>query len=97
MNDDEKFPLLSPSEYEAMLLMKSIGSILTSRIDEKTSEDHVGRLIPGMTIFRKLIKKDLCFITEEEPIEDIDMTPSIELTPFGERMLPVLELYLNKK
>ena len=89
------FPKLTEAEYEAMLLMKSVRSLLTSWVDEKKSEDCLGRIIPGMTIFRKLIKKDLCFITEEEDIEGVEMTPSIELTPFGESMLPVLDDYFK--
>ena len=75
---------LSEMEREALEWLKGQGgSVLVSHIPEKNTRGVFG-LEPGLTIFRKLDKKGLVVITEEEPVqlEDgswFEFTPSVEL------------------
>lgn len=76
---------LSETEQEALKWLQSMGgTVLVSKIPDKTERDCLDVLQPGMTIFRKLEKKGLVFITEEEPVELeegvwFEFTPSVEL------------------
>lgn len=75
---------LSEMEQEALEWLKGQGgSVLVSAIPEKNTRGVFG-LEPGMTIFKKLTKKGLVIITEEEPIQLDDgtwfeFTPSVDL------------------
>jgi hypothetical protein len=71
-------------EEEALEWLKGKGgSVPITAVPEKNVRGVFG-LEPGLTIFRKLAKKGLVIITEEEPVqlEDgtwFEFTPSIEL------------------
>lgn len=75
---------LSEMESEALEWLRGRGgSVLITSIPEKNTRGVFG-LEPGLTIFRKLDKKGLVVITEEEPVqlEDgswFEFTPSVEL------------------
>ena len=50
-----------------------------------------------MTTYKKLIKKGLCFITEEDPVildngEEFFFTPSLELTEEGYELIKRMKL-----
>ncbi len=86
----------SLSELSALKKLKDEGSILTSKIPDKNETEFLSdRVIAGMSVYKKLIKKDLCFITEEEPLilddgEEFEFTPSIELTDEGQKVISEL-------
>ena len=75
---------LSSTEQDALDWLKHQGgSVLVSRIGPKNERGVFG-IEPGMTIFKKLEKKGLVIITEEEPfqLEDgswFQFTPSVEI------------------
>lgn len=75
---------LSEMESEALEWLRGRGgSVLITSIPEKNTRGVFG-LEPGLTIFRKLDKKGLVVITEEEPVQLDDgswfeFTPSVEL------------------
>ncbi len=75
---------LSPMEQEALEWLKGQGgSVLITSVPAKNERGVFG-LEPGLTIFKKLDKKGLVVITEEEPFQLDDgtwftFTPSIEL------------------
>lgn len=71
---------LSAMEHEALDWLKAEGgSVLISRIPEKNERGVFG-MEPGMTIFKKLAKKGLVIITEEEPFQ-LDDGSWFEFTP----------------
>lgn len=84
------------SEMSALSVLSQQRSILISQIPDKNINDHLDGLTAGMTTYKKLIKKGLCFITEEDPIlfdgddEEFYFTPSIELTEEGESLIKTL-------
>lgn len=82
------------SEMSALSQLSQQRSILISQIPDKNINDHLDGLTAGMTTYKKLIKKGLCFITEEDPIlfddEEFHFTPSIELTEEGESLIKTL-------
>lgn len=75
---------LSEMEREALEWLKGQGgSVLVTAVPEKNTRGVFG-IEPGMTIFRKLEKKGLVIITDEEPIQLDDgswfeFTPSVDL------------------
>lgn len=76
------------AEIAALKKLKSEESFLISRIPEKNAKDWNDDLVAGMPAYKSLIKKDLCFFTEEEPLilddgEEFDFTPSAYLTEKG--------------
>ena len=76
------------AEIAALKKLKSEESFLISCIPEKNSKDWNEDLVAGMSAYKNLIKKDLCFFTEEEPLilddgEEFDFTPSAYLTEKG--------------
>lgn len=82
----------SEAEISALRRLKAERSILISKIEDKTLKDCLGSIIPGMNIYKKLIKKNICLLTEEDPIilddgEEFQFTASIELTDEGEALL----------
>lgn len=85
---------LSAAEIAALQWIKTSSCNLVSKIPETTSTDVFGTPIPGLAIFRKLVKKGLAFETEEDPVhfdttpdeEPFFFTPSIELTEQGEHL-----------
>lgn len=83
---------ISKNELNALLFLQENGGVLVSSLEEKNEKDRFGDMIFGMAIFKKLIKKELCFITEEDPVmlnngEMFDFTPSLEITELGEDLL----------
>lgn len=79
---------LTKSEIAALKKLKAEDSFLISQIPEKNSKDWNDDLVAGMSTYKSLIKKDLCFFTEEEPLildggEAFDFTPSVYLTEKG--------------
>lgn len=75
---------LSEMEVAALEWLKGQGgSVLISSIPEKNTRGVFG-MEPGLTIFKKLAKKGLVIITEEEPFQLDDgtwfeFTPSVDL------------------
>ncbi len=75
---------LSDMEREALEWLRGRGgSVLITSVSEKNTRGVFG-MEPGLTIFKKLDKKGLVVITEEEPIQLDDgtwftFTPAIEL------------------
>ena len=75
---------LSEMEREALEWLKGQGgSVLVTTIPEKNTRGVFG-MEPGMTVFKKLAKKGLVIITEEEPFQLDDgtwfeFTPSVDL------------------
>lgn len=86
----------SLSELSALKRLKDEGSILTSKVPDKNETNFLSdRVISGMSVYKKLIKKEICFITEEEPLiledgEEFEFTPSIELTDEGRKVISEL-------
>lgn len=96
MTESYDFPKLTEAEYNAMCLLRCERSILVDRIDDKSYLDCMNILVPGRSIFNKLIKKDLCYETIEDPMEDgTEFTPSIDLTDKGVAMCHELEKHLK--
>lgn len=96
MTESYEFPLLTEAEYSAMRLLKDQRSISVDRIEPKSYVDGINSVIPGRGVFNKLIKKDLCYETIEDPTEDgTEFTPSIDLTDKGLAMCHVLEQYVK--
>lgn len=89
---------LSENEIDAMLWLGCRLSVLVYNIEDKTERDAVGLITPGMNLFRKLIKKGLCFQTIEDPVKFTDdpnevpftFSESIELTEEGEQLVNAL-------
>lgn len=78
---------LSEAEQAALRWIRDSNSTLVSAISEKTTADIFGHPVPGLTIFKKLERKGLCFQTEEEPDEDgFTFTESIEFTEAGREL-----------
>lgn len=75
---------LSSMEQEALDWLRGQGgSVLISAVSEKNTRGVFG-IEPGLTIFKKLDKKGLVIITEEEPFELepglwFSFTPTIDL------------------
>jgi hypothetical protein len=91
-----EFPLLTEAEYNAMSLLRTQLSISVDKIEDKSYVDCMRTIIPGRSIFNKLIKKDLCYETIEDPMEDgTEFTPSIDLTDKGVAMCHELEKYMK--
>lgn len=84
---------LSKNELETLSFMQERKTILVSQIETTTSHDFMGRIIPGMTMFKKLIKKGILFQTIEDSVffddesEPFEFTESIELTEEGEALI----------
>lgn len=71
---------LSVMETEALEWLKFRGgSVLISSIPEKNTKGVLG-MEPGITVFKKLAKKGLVIITEEEPFQ-LDDGTWFEFTP----------------
>jgi hypothetical protein len=75
---------LSTMEEEALCWLKGQGgSVLITAVSEKNTRGVFG-MEPGLTVFKKLAKKGLVLITEEEPFQLEDgtwftYTPSIDI------------------
>lgn len=96
MSESFEFPMLTEAEYEGMSLLRTQLSISIDRIEAKTYVDCMRTVIPGRAIFNKLIKKDLCYETIEDPMEDgTEFTPTIDLTDKGVALCHVLEKYVK--
>jgi hypothetical protein len=84
---------LSATEIETLEALDRAGGLLISRVSDKNETDVVfGTVTAGMTVYKKLIKRGLALITEEDLIdeEDPDMgtwTPMLQVTPEGEAWL----------
>lgn len=84
---------LSLPEISALKRLKDEGGIIITKIPDKNeTEFYFDRVISGMGVYKKLIKKELCFITEEEPfmLDDgsfFDFTPMMCLTEQGEKLV----------
>ena len=67
---------LSETERDAIAYLENKGgSMLVSYVPDKNERGDFGEIIPGMTVYRKLERRGLVTITEEEG----DYTPAIEL------------------
>ena len=84
---------LSEAELNAIQWLKTSLAPFVYNIEPKTSRDVFGNPVPGMTIFRKLEKKGLCYQTIEEPIflnegdeVPFEFSPTMELTDEGREM-----------
>lgn len=76
---------LSEMEIAALgFLVNRGGSVLVTAIPDKTEPGLFGEKMPGMPVFKKLDKRGLVVLTEEEPMEDgFQFTPMAELTDTG--------------
>lgn len=80
-------------EQDAIEWLKGqCGSVLVTSIPEKNVHGVFG-MEPGMTVFKKLAKKGLVIITEEEPVELDDgtwfeFTPSVDLVSWPLEQVP---------
>ena len=80
---------LSEAEENAIAFLKHKGgSCLVTDVSEKNSRGLFGEAVPGMTIFKKLEKKGLVNITEEEPILDVPEDDPL----YGFTFTPMIEL-----
>jgi len=79
---------LSESEQVALEFLKFNNGITINHIPEKNERGIHGEIIPGLNVYRKLEKKGLVIITQEEtldglseddPLFEFEFTPSIEL------------------
>jgi hypothetical protein len=77
MTETRKF-----SEAELNALEQANKTILLSVIEDKTTTDVFGSKIAGMAVYKKLIKEDIIFFTEE----DEDFTPMVCLTEKGKEI-----------
>jgi len=72
---------LTEAEQTAMAILRTNhGSIMQTRVPDRTEKDALGMIEPGMGVYRKLEKKGLVVICE--PLVDDDgfeWTPAIEL------------------
>lgn len=60
---------LSEAEREALeILVRSGGAILETAPPEKNERDIFRTLIPGMPVYRKLVRLGFAYFTEEEPM-----------------------------
>ena len=77
------------AELTALLILQgSGGSMLVSRIPDRTERDCLGSVEPGAAVYRKLEKAGLVLITEEDLIDEHapelgTWTPAAELTTAG--------------
>lgn len=84
---------LSESEFRALeILQENGGAVLIYQVPDKNEKDLYGWILPGLNVYKKLDKKGLVVITEEEPIilddgEEFTFTPMIELTDEGKEVL----------
>lgn len=67
------------SEAELEALRQASQNISINSVEEKNSKDFTGTVIPGMSVYKKLIKMGLMYFTEEED----PFTPYAELTEAG--------------
>lgn len=79
------------SEAEMAALRVAARSTLISQIPDRNEKDVFGQAVAGMGVFRKLEKRGLLFITEEEPTttddgEMFEFTPTVELTEEGRHL-----------
>lgn len=81
---------LSEAELNAIVWIKTSTAPFVYNIEAKSSRDVFGNPVPGMTIFRKLEKKGLCYQTIEDPIflnegdeVPFEFSPTMELTEEG--------------
>lgn len=76
---------LSEMEIAALSFLKNHGGcVLVTAIPDKTEKGLFGEKVPGMPIYKKLDKRGLVNLTEEEPMEDgFQFTPMAELTDLG--------------
>lgn len=89
---------LSEAERVALKWIRKGQGTWVHLIDSKTSHDVFGDPIPGMTIFKKLEKKGLCFQTEEDPMflnegdeEAFQFSSTMELTDEGMELVEKLD------
>ena len=84
---------LSEAEIRALeLLVENENSLLVTNVPEKNEKDLYGWVFPGMNVYRKLEKKELVIITEEEPFTfddgfEFEFTEMIEITKAGKSAL----------
>ena len=83
---------LSEGEIIALTLLRDRGSLFEYEVDSKNDIDVFGFPVPGKRVFNKLIKKNLVFLTEEEPIvlengEEFQFSSTYELTDEGRKWL----------
>lgn len=76
--------MLSKNEFSALEFLVVNGAVLVTRIPEENEKDIYGNVIAGIRVYRKLNKRGLVIITDEEPDENgFEWTPQIEITEEG--------------
>jgi hypothetical protein len=78
-------PKLSDADYAALVFAAK--SPLATEIEDVSRKDCWGTVIPGMRTYKKLEKLGLLYFTEEDPEDEFDWTPMVELTDAGKRAL----------
>lgn len=80
---------LTPAEVAALqMVARSGGELLEYRVEEVTRKDLFGCPVPGIAVFRRLVKAGYLYLTIEDPVEFEDgstfsFTPSFCLTDAG--------------
>lgn len=80
---------LSPSERAAIKLLFEKGGFIRVRdVPDKNEKDEFNDIIPGISAYQKLDKKELVLIVEEEYDETLDIVfgGCIELTDLAYRL-----------
>lgn len=71
-------------ELEALAWISANEGCFVYQIPNKNDRDFLGELTPGLALVKKLDKKGLVIITEEETMDDgFQFTPTIEMTDLG--------------
>lgn len=88
MTDSSVSRPLTPIEIEAMAWLKRHDGVLISQLEDKTETDVLGFRQPGLNVFKRLAKLDLCYISEEDPMFEDEpalgtWTPGLYLTEAG--------------
>ncbi len=98
------FSTLTNSEMDALdWLRKNHGYVLVTSVPNKNHTDFLGSLTPGMSIFRRLMKKGLVLQTEEEPAnfasegEEPRWFTSTEMIEFKEGVREAYEAWLKAR
>jgi len=80
------------SENEILALIKASAGISLRHVPDRTETDVLGSVDPGLGVYKKLARKGLVVITEEDLIDEDDpdlgtWTPSVEITDEGKKVL----------
>ena len=93
IDQNQKARPLSAAEMAALEMVRAAGGeLLEYRVGDVTTKDVFGRPVPGIAVFRKLVKAGYLYLTIEDPVElddgsTFEFTPSFCMTEVGEGAL----------